>query len=75
MMNPAALFKIKGAWDTFARNHPKFPMFVQAVSQAGITEGTIIEVSVTSTDGRKMETNVKLTASDLELFEMLKKMN
>ena len=23
MFNPAKIFKIKGAWESFARNHPK----------------------------------------------------
>ena len=38
--NPAALFKVKKSWETFCRNHPRFPAFMQAVQSAGITEGT-----------------------------------
>jgi len=70
--NPAALFKVKKSWETFCRNHPRFPAFMQAVQSAGITEGTIIEVSVTAPDGRKMTTNVRLTASDMQAFDDLK---
>ena len=36
MMNPAAIFKIKSAWEKFAGNHPKFPMFLQAAAGRGI---------------------------------------
>jgi hypothetical protein len=74
MMNPAALFKIKSAWDKFAANHPKFPMFLQAVSQSGIKEGYIIELKITTTEGKDICTNVKLTESDMELFQTLSEM-
>ncbi|CCY59014.1 putative uncharacterized protein [Clostridium sp. CAG:632] len=72
MKNPAALFKIKGMWDTFVQNHPKFPMFLNAVKNSGISEGSILEVQITQPDGEVMKTNIKVTQSDLELFEQLK---
>lgn len=73
-INPAMLFKIKGAWERFVSNHPKFPMFLQAASAGGIREGYIIEVKITDTDGRNICTNVKLTESDMELIQMIKDM-
>ena len=72
MKNPAALFKIKGMWDTFVQNHPKFPMFLNAVKNSGISEGSILEVQITQPDGEVMKTNIKVTQSDPELFEQLK---
>lgn len=75
MMNPASVFKIKKAWETFTANHPKFPAFIQAASQGMIQEGSIIDVTITAPDGRRISTNVKITQSDLELFESLKGMN
>ncbi|MDE6531387.1 MAG: hypothetical protein K2K96_11570 [Lachnospiraceae bacterium] len=72
MLNPAVLFKIKGAWDTFSANHPKFPLFIKAVQQSGIKEESIIEIAVVTPEGKRLETNVKLTASDMELIEILK---
>ena len=71
-MNPMALLKVKKSWDTFCRNHPRFPAFMQAVQSAGIQEGTIIEVSVTTPAGKTMTTNVRLTASDMQAFNDLK---
>lgn len=68
-MNPASMFKIKGAWQKFVANHPKFPAFMQAASQGMISEGTIIDISITASDGRKITTNVKLTETDMELFK------
>lgn len=74
-MNPAMLFKIKGAWEKFVQNHPKFPFFLRAASTSGIREGYIIEVKITDTDGKAICTNVKLTESDMELIGMIKDMS
>ena len=74
MMDIGSVMKIKGAWDTFTKNHPKFPMFLSALSKKGVKEGTIMEISITDPDGTVMNTNIKVTASDLQLFESLKGM-
>ena len=71
-MNPMAMLKAKKSWETFCGNHPRFPAFMQAVQAAGIQEGTIIEVSVTTPAGKTMTTNVRLTASDMQAFNDLK---
>ena len=71
MINPMALMQVKGMLDKFKKNHPKVPMFLSdAVRNMG--EGSIIEMSVTSPDGRKITTNMKVTQEDLELVEQLK---
>lgn len=75
MMNPAKLFKIKSAWDTFTKNHPRFPQFMSAVQQNAVQEGSIIEINVTTPEGKTLSTNMKLTASDLELFHELSEMS
>lgn len=71
MVNPTAIFKAKKSWETFCANHPRFPAFMQAVQSAGIQEGTIIEVSVTTPEGKTLTTNVKLTASDMQALNDL----
>ena len=73
-MNMEALFRITEGWNTFKRNHPKFPMFLNAVSKTGIKEGTIVAISVTDPDGRVMDTNIKVTQEDIALFQSLKEM-
>ena len=72
-MDFGAMMKIKGAWDTFTRNHPKFPQFLGAVQRRGIPEGTIMAVTITYPDGQVMDTNIKVTQSDLDLFETIRK--
>lgn len=74
MMDFSAIMKFKGAWDTFTKNHPKFMPFLQAVGREAVADGTIIEVKVTSPDGREYNTNMKITQSDLDLFAQLKGM-
>lgn len=71
-MNPMELLQLKNFRNIFVKNHPKFPLFLNAVYQTGLTEGNIVELSVKTTDGRTLETNLKLTASDLELLRQLK---
>ena len=72
MFDFSSMMKIKGAWDQFTRNHHKFMPFIQAVGKDAIGDGTIIEVKVTSADGREYNTNMKLTQSDLDLFSQMK---
>ena len=74
-MNPMNLFKMKGLWDRFTKNHPKFPKFMQAVQQKGIQEGTILAMSITTPGGEKLETNLRVTAEDMELFKELKQLS
>lgn len=71
MMNPAKLFKIKSSWETFAKNHPRFPQFISALQNNGIEEGTIIEINVTTAEGKNLSTNLKITESDKEMFQDL----
>ncbi len=72
MMNPTAIFKAKKSWETFCGNHPRVPAFLQAVQNTGFEEGTIIEVNITTPEGKTLATNVRLTASDIRAFEDLK---
>ncbi len=71
----AMLQKIQSGLTTFQRNHPKFPMFLKAVSQEAIVEGTIIEISVKTPEGKEYCSNLKVKADDLEFVEALKNMN
>ncbi len=75
MVNPSILFKIKDMWNQFTFQHPKFPLFLKAVSAKGLKEDSVIEIKVTTSDGETYQTNLKITKTDLELFDALKQMN
>lgn len=57
--------------DRFKKNHPKVPMFFSAAGQ-NIDVGTVLEVKVTTTDGKELCTNMKVTQEDMELIRQLK---
>ena len=69
-MNLGNLIQLKNSWATFTRNHPKFPKFLQAASTA-VKEDTLIEIKITTAEGKVIETNLKVKASDIELFKNL----
>jgi len=69
------MMKFMGAWNTFKANHPKFPAFCKAVYQKGLKEDTIIEIIVTTPENERIETSLKVKASDLELIRTLGSLN
>jgi len=70
--NMGAVMQLMGAWNKFKQNHPKFPAFLKAVSKTGIKEDTVLEIIVTTPEGEKIETSIKVTESDLELLQSLR---
>lgn len=71
MMNPASMMKIMNAKNKFTENHPKFVAFLSKIFSAGITEGTVIEITVTKPGEDAITTNMKILQSDLDLMKEL----
>ena len=69
-MNLGNLMQLKNFWATFTRNHPKFPKFLQAAATV-VKEDTLIEIKITTAEGKVIETNLKVKASDIELVKNL----
>lgn len=65
------MMKLMGAWNTFKGNHPKFPAFCKAIMKTGIKEGSVVEVIVTTPEGERIETSIRVQESDLELVRSL----
>lgn len=75
MINPATMMKLMSAKNTFEQNHPKFVAFIKQVMLGGrLQEGTILEVTLVRPGEEPVTANLKITQSDLELFEELKNM-
>lgn len=68
----AMIQKLKGGMERFRMNHPKFPLFLNAVSQDALREGAVVEITVTTPEGKNYCSNSKLMQEDLELIECLK---
>ena len=69
--NIGNMMKIMNAWNIFKRNHPKSPAFCNAFSKRALKEGSIMAITVTTPDGEKIETNLRIKAEDLELLKEL----
>ncbi len=70
----AMIQKLKEEMSHFQKRHPKFPAFLNAISKEALQEGTIIEITVTTLEGKNYCSNLKLSSDDLELIEVLKNM-
>jgi hypothetical protein len=68
----AMIQKLKECMGNFRSNHPKFPLFLNAVSREALMEGSVIEITVTTPEGKNYCSNIKLKQDDLELLESLK---
>ena len=68
----AMIQKLKGCMDRFRLNHPKFPLFLNAVSQDALIEGVVVEINVTTPEGKNYCSNLKLKQEDPEFIECLK---
>lgn len=68
-MNPLKMLEFQKEWGQFQYRHPKFPLFMQAVSQNALVEGSIIEIKVTTPDGTDYTSNLRLTPEDIELMK------
>lgn len=71
MFNPGIIFELQNKWKRFTENHPKFPMFLQAVAGTKMNPGTIIEIKVTTAEGQNISSNVKLTEEDVDMLKEL----
>ena len=71
MINPASMIKIMNAKNKFTANHPKFVAFLERVFSLGMTEGTMIEITVTRPGEEPITTNMMVQQSDLELMREL----
>ena len=69
--NPADLFKVRTAAAKFNANHPKLLPFFGAAKTKAMTPGSIIEIAITDPNGEKIETNLRVQESDIELINLL----
>lgn len=74
MINPSSMMKLMNAKNKFTGNHPKFVAFLNAVFSRGVTEGTIIEITVKRPGEEALTTNMKVLPSDLELLDEMKEL-
>ena len=72
-MNPMNLLQLKPALDRFKGNHPKLLKFIRAAARDGVVdEGTLVEITITTSEGKTLSSNIRVRQSDLEFLRALK---
>ncbi|MCC8065868.1 MAG: hypothetical protein LIO94_02015 [Clostridiales bacterium] len=66
-INPMMLMQMKGMYEQFQNNHPRIVPFLNAASEA-VDEGSVISVEMTTSEGKKLYTNIRVNASDMEMI-------
>lgn len=74
-LNPMKLLQLKASWEKFKLRHPRLSPFLSTVSASALKEGTVIEAVVTTAEGKKYSSNLKLTQEDIRLMEELKELS
>ncbi len=69
MFNPAKILQFRKDWGEFEKRHPKFVLFIGAIMKNGIGEGSVIDIKITLPDGRELESNLKVSAEDVEFLK------
>ncbi len=68
------MMQLAGAIGSFKNNHPKFAAFVEKFITTGVSEGTVIEITVTRPGEEPVTTNMKVLQSDIDMVNMLKEL-
>lgn len=55
----------------FQQDHPKVLPFFNSIKDDGTRPGTIVELKVTSPEGRQSVMNIRLNENDVETLHML----
>lgn len=70
MKSPKDMKQMKGNLEQFQQEHPKIIQFLAAASQV-LDEGSVIEVDLTTSEGKKLCTNMRVSQNDLALVSSL----
>lgn len=69
-INPMLLMQLKSEIENFKARHPKLePFFADAANR--MDTGSVLEISLTTSGGQKIRTNIKITPEDKQLLEKL----
>ena len=70
-MDVALLMQLRKRFEIFRKEHPKMIPFLKKVQKEAYTEGSVVEIKVTSPEGKEYVSNLKVTANDIESLNML----
>lgn len=68
--NPMDMMKLGERFRIFQSDHPRVVAFLQS-ARGYVREGTVIEMSITTPEGTKKTTNMRINANDVETLQTL----
>ena len=71
-MNHIAMMQAAGRIKIFQEQYPKAIAFIQSISNGDLREGSVIELKVTTPEGKESVSNIRLTKEDIETFNLFK---
>ena len=69
-MNPRRMLELAKLQQKFKKNHPKVFPFLKVAAE----KGSVVDISVTTPEGKVMRTNLRIKPEDMEIVEQLKQM-
>lgn len=72
MRNPARLLGLKRKWSGFANRHPKLLRYLGHISDHYLSEGTILDITVTDVNGKSLHSNARLTSEDVAFIQEIR---
>lgn len=71
---PKMILQLKTMLTKFRQNHPESASVFSPAASKAINEGSVIEISLTTAEGRELCTNMRVTQDDLEMIRTLGEM-
>lgn len=67
-MDISTIFTLKRSWKAFCSAHPELGDFLSQLRSRSINGGSGLRLSFSDTDGQTLETELKLSSSDMEMI-------
>lgn len=72
MRNPAKLLHLKREWEGFCERHPKFLRYLGYLSDHYLSEGAVMDITVTDAAGKSIHGNARLSAEDVAFLQEIR---
>ena len=66
-----SIMQLQQRFQVFQQEHPKIIAFFKALGNDSMQEGTIIDIKVTTPDGKEIASNMKITENDIATFKQM----
>ena len=70
MMDKMIMNEARNRINMFNNEHPKVLPFLDMLKKNAVEEGTVVEMRVTTPDGKEYVSNIRLTKTDVESIKL-----